>query len=331
MRKLAVVMLAMAFLATISTLVFGSEFKASGDLELFYENSDEVVGNEDSDQFITNQLYLTIDGLFDGGLSARLKLDGADIVSSDGGEVTESIVEEANFTIENIGGSPVTLVFGKDEMPYGLDYDKYLNDPIVHAFEIDKVWGFHGIVKLTNIGNVAAGLYQHRNGSGENQIGDNVSVRLMADKLLESLSFEVSYAREEYIDAAGVAEDQTKYSLGMVFKFMEGANFNLEYNAIQNLKGVTDYDPALLSVGLEGRVGSNLRLYGRYEKIIEDTASDVEENFFALGVSYIPTKNYTISLEYSNFSSANLKDAADLMVADGALENSIKLGIRAKF
>lgn len=165
MRKLAMVMLAMAFLATISTLVFGSEFKASGDLELFYENSDEVVGNEDSDQFITNQLYLTIDGLFDGGLSARLKLDGADIVSSDGGEVTESIVEEANFTIENIGGSPVTLVFGKDEMPYGLDYDKYLNDPIVHAFEIDKVWGFHGIVKLTNIGNVAAGLYQHRNGS----------------------------------------------------------------------------------------------------------------------------------------------------------------------
>ncbi len=50
-----------------------------------------------------------------------------------------------------------------------------------------------------------------------------------------------------------------------------------------------------------------------------------------LGAALIPTKNYTISLEYANFSSVNYKDASDLMVADGSLESSFRIGFRAKF
>ena len=115
---------------------------------------------------------------------------------------------------------------------------------------------------------------------------DNFALRLKVDKLVEKLTFELSYAKEDFI-VSGVTEDQTKFSVGMVYKFMKGANINIEYNSIQDIKG-KDRDPALLTVGLEGKTGK-FRMYGRYEKIIEDSAIDVEENFFAAGVAYIPT------------------------------------------
>ncbi len=94
--------------------------------------------------------------------------------------------------------------------------------------------------------------------------------------------------------------------------------------------GEVGYEPGLLTVGLEGKRG-DLRLFGRYEKIFEDSETDVEENFYAVGISYIPTKNYTISLEIANFNSGDLTDASDLRVADDSTEGSVLVGIRAKF
>lgn len=329
MKKLIIVIMAMALAASLSISVFGAEFKASADLELYWEYSNDVGGVNDNDKFKSEQLYLTIDGAFEGGMSARLKLDGADIVSSDSKVVTEKIVEEANFTLKNIGGSPLTLVFGKDEMPYGLDYDKYLNDPIAHAFEIDKVWGLHGIFTINNFGNVAAAFYQHRNGSAENELFNNFTARLKVDKLVENLMFEASFAKEEYTPQPA-NDNQTKFSVGLVYKFIKDANINLEYNRITSLGGTRGYDPSLLTLGLEGKIGK-FRLFGRYEKIFEDAAIDVEENFFAAGVAYTPVKNYTISLEVANFNSGDLKDASDLNVKKGTIENSIRIGIRAKF
>lgn len=331
LKKISVIIIGVLFVSTLSVSVYAAEYKASADLELFYESSEDVGGTDDNDKFKTNQLYFTVDGEFDNNMAARLKLDGADIISSDGKDVTHKIVEEANFTTKDIGGSPVSVVFGKDEMPFGLDYDKYLNDSITHQFEIDKVWGLHVIVDFP-IGNFAVAAYEHRNGSAENEVLDNLAARFKVDKILDGmLVFELSAAKEEYVDAAtGIEEDESKLSAGLIFKFLDGANVNLEYISFSNKGGVDDYDPALVTVGFEYKINT-VKLFARYERIIEDVASQVEENFYTGGVSCTPVKNYTFSLEVSNFNSANLSDAKDLEVAEDSLETAVLLGVRAKF
>ncbi len=319
----------------------------AADLELFYENSDNVGREGDNDKFKSNQLYFDINGKFDKNLSAKLKLDGADIVSSDGKVVTEKIVEEANFTAKHIGGSPVTVVFGKDEMPFGLDYDKYLNDSIAHQFEIDKVWGFHGIVDIPGVGNVAAAAYQHRHSDDDevdasNETGDNYAAKLTIDKLVKNLTVKLSGASESYSDTAVTDDDtgvttttmkdeETRYGAGAILKIGDLGNINAEYIAFNNLNGTPDYDPSLITLGVEYDVVDKTVIWGRYEIIDDDTPETTENDFWSVGVKYSPTKNYSLMVEYSNFNSGDMKDATDLNVAKGSTDDAILVGVRAKF
>lgn len=326
------------------------EIKVSADLELFYEMSDDVGGNQDGDKFQSNQMYLIFDGSFENDLAARFMLDGSDIVSSDGKVVTEKIVEEANFTFKNIGGSPVTFVFGKDEMPFGLDYDKYLNDSISHMFEIDKVWGFHGIVDLKGIGNFAAATYQHRHSlasgvtlvDADNQMGDNYTARLTVDKLVKGLKLVLSGANESYgdtstTDDAGtttVAERsaETRLDVGVVINCPANkCNLNAEYISFSNKGGSPDYNPSLTTLGIEVPASDKVTLWGRLEIIGEDTDQDVETEFWSVGVVYSPVKTYKLLVEYANFNSSDLSDATDLVVAKGSVENALLVGVKACF
>jgi hypothetical protein len=184
------------------------ELKVTADLELFYESSDNVAGTSDSDKFKSNQLYVDFLGTFEKDLSARLKLDGADFVNGNGKLVTERVVEEANFTMKDIGGGPVTMVFGKDEMPFGLDVDKHLNDSIAHQFEIDKVWGLHGIVAIPGVGDFAAASFQHRRSlkasearvTADNETGDNYTARLTIGDAIPKVKLSVSGASQTHSD-----------------------------------------------------------------------------------------------------------------------------------
>lgn len=330
MNRLLSVVLTVGFTLSIVCLVTAAEIRISGDMELFYERSEDIGGDDDDDQFKTNQLYVTFDGHFEEGLGTRLKLDGADVENSDGKNVTHKTVEEANFFFEDIGQSPVTLVFGKDEMPYGLDYDKYLTESLAHGFETDKVWGVHAIVKIKNAGDFAAAFYEHRNGSPENELTDNFTTRLTVDELVENLLVEFSFGIEEYVDSSASMDDEMRYSAGLIYKFIDRANVNIEYNGFRSRNGMENYDPGLVTLGVECKE-DKYKIFGRYERIIEDADTDVEENFFMIGTSYSPADRYTLSLEYSNFNTENLKDAGDLNVADDSLEDSIKFGIRAIF
>lgn len=325
----------------------GPEMSIKASLELFHEISDGVNGADDDDKFKSNELYLDVGAKFENDLAAKLKLDGADIVSSDGKTVTEKIVEEANFTAKHIGGSPVTLVFGKDEMPFGLDYDKYLNDSIAHQFEIDKVWGLHGIVDIPNIGNIAAATYQHRHSEDDevessNETGDNYAAKLTIDKLVDNLTVKISGASQSYSDTAvtddetgvtttTVMDDETRIGAGAVLKLGDLGNINAEYIAFSSMGGKADYDPSLITLGVQCDVVDKTAIWGRYEIIDDDTDDEVEDAFWSVGVKYSPTKNYTLMAEYSNFNSGDMKDAKDLKVAKGSIENSILLGVKAKF
>ncbi len=325
----------------------GPALSVKANLELFYESSKDIGGTGDDGKFKSNQLYLEIDGKFEKDLSAKLKLDGADIESRDGKTVSAKAIEEANFTAKHIGGSVVTLVFGKDEMPFGLDYDKYLNDSIAHQFEIDKVWGLHGIVDIPCVGNIAAASYQHRHSDEDeimasNETGDNYTAKLTIDKLIKNLTVKVSAATESYTDTSttdddtGVTtvtamDDESRWGAGAVYKIKGAGNINVEYIAFSSLKGSPDYDPSLITLGVQCDAIAKTAIWGRLEIIEEDTTDDVETEFWSTGIKYSPTKNYALMLEYSNFNSNNMKDAKDLKVAKNSTEDSILVGVRAKF
>ena len=163
MNILTRTLMVMVVLGMVVSVSSAAELKVSGKAEIWIEASRDIDGNKEDSKIKANELYLILDGKFDNDVSAKIQFDGADIVSRDGKTVTEKIVEEANFTFKNIAGSPVTLVLGKDEMPFGQDHDKMLSDPLVHAFEIDKVWGVNGSVAIDGVGTLGAATYYHRN------------------------------------------------------------------------------------------------------------------------------------------------------------------------
>jgi hypothetical protein len=325
----------------------GPEVSVNADLELFFESSNDVGGSGDDDKFKSNQLYLDFRAKFENNLSARLKLDGADLESSDGTTVSAKVVEEANFTAKDIGGFPVTLIFGKDQMPFGLDYDKYLNDSIAHQFEIDKVWGLHGVITIPCVGKFAAASYQHRHSDDEevlatNETGDNYTAQLTIDKLIKNLTVNFSAATESYSDTestdddtggatVSAKDDESRYGAGLVYKVKGLGNVNAEYIEFSSLKGRSDYDPSLITLGVQWDVIDKTAVWGRFEIIEEDTDDDVETEFWTVGVKYSPTKSYTLMVEFSNFNSGDMSDAKDLMVAKNSIENSVLFGVRAKF
>ncbi len=348
------------FLAVMTIVMFGSlamaqdaapEIKVSADLELFYELSDDVGGSNDGDKFKSNQLYLLFDGKFDNNMEARVVLDGADIVASDGKTVSgEKIIEEANFTIKHIGGSPVTLVFGKDEMPFGLDYDKYLNDHIAHNQEVDKVWGIHAILDIEGVGDFAAGSYQHRRSLGDgvtlveadNELGDNYTAKLTVDEFVGGLKLVLSGGAEAYGDTSTTDEngvttvalrnDESRLGVGLLIDCPEErGNLNLEYISFSNKGGSPDYDPGLITIGAEYATCEKVTVWGRYEIIEDDSSADVETDFWTVGIVYAPVKGYKFLVEYSNFNSGDLKDATDLDVAKGSIEDALLVGVKAKF
>ncbi len=354
MKKIIVLLTVTAFFVSLGFSAM-AEIKVSSDIETYYESASDVDGPNDDDRFQINQLYLTIDGKYD-GYDARLKLNGAPMLQDDNkaitGTETSKYVEEANFTMKDIGGSPVSVVFGKDEMPFGMDYDKYLTDPLVHYYEIDKVWGIHTIIDIEDVGSVAFAIFEAERytNATTDELGDHYAARVKIDKLVENLSCEVSFASVQINDndTTAVDEDEQKYSVGAIYHFMEDANVNLEYTGFSSKGGVADYDPALISLGVEKKI-DDCKVYARVEHVLEDAENseagkllasggfdpdfDVEENFYMVGASYTPVKNYTLSLELANFSSGNVSAAKGLSMAEDpdTLESSIKFGIRAKF
>ena len=325
------------------------ELKVSAKGEIWLEQSDGLDDNKGDSKITANELYLIFDAKFDDNHAGKITLDGADIVSSDGEATTEKIVEEANFTVKHIGGAPVSVVFGKGEMPFGQDYDKMLSDPLVHAFEIDKVWGIHGIVDIAGVGSLAGATYYHRNSikddetriGMDNELGDNYCARFTVDKLIPNIKGEVSYAQESYSAVSreddttgetsiGGKDDERRVSVGITAK-AGPANVAVEYIATENRKGRVGFDPGLVSFAADLKVNDKLKLHAKYEQILEDSLDDVEEDFFAGGVEYTLADQLGLFVEVLNYNTGGLADGADLTIADGSMETSFKVGFRGKY
>ncbi|MCK4821042.1 hypothetical protein KA005_35080, partial [bacterium] len=123
------------------------DVKISGSVELQYRKSSDKLASEGDDEIKAEELYIKVEKEVADNISAMIKLDGADM---DGGKQssTHKYIEEAQVIFKNVADQPLTVIFGKDEMPFGQDYEKFMLSSRTHSFEIDKVWGLHGIYKI---------------------------------------------------------------------------------------------------------------------------------------------------------------------------------------
>lgn len=94
--------------------------------------------NNDSDDFDRTEfrtsdvdLDIRVDMTSDAYLF--IKLDTDDLLFDDGmTKDGRDLLEEVNFTWKNVRGSNWTIILGKDEMPFGNDFDKVISDPYTH-------------------------------------------------------------------------------------------------------------------------------------------------------------------------------------------------------
>lgn len=233
--------------------------KVSGSIEIQYRSSGDYYDDsaneypyiEDSgetggDVIRPEELYLQVSKKIDKGVEALLKLDGSDM-DKDGND--SKYVEEAQLIFSDLGLKGLSIVAGKDEMPFGQDYEKFFFNSITHGLEIDKVWGLHGIYDIKGLGTVAAAVFE-RDRAADTKVQDSFAARATMDKLIKNLSVEVSLARLGKDSTVAAEKDESRLSGGAVFKWKD-FTFHAEKTLIFEYGNVKDYDLEVTQLGVD--------------------------------------------------------------------------------
>lgn len=269
--------------------------KISGSVEIQYRNSSDNYASSGDDKIQPEELYIQLEKEVAENVGILIKLDGADMNNKTGNKSTHKVVEEAQVIFRNVGDRPLTLVFGKDEMPFGQDYERFLLNSVTHDFEIDKVWGVHGIYKLYGFGSVAAAFFE-RDAENKKDVGltDSFAIKLKADKLVDNLSVEVSYATVGK-DESTAEVDEDRVSLGAKFKIAD-ITLHGEYTSFSDYSHVSGRDLGVMLVGADYRI-ENLLFKVRHEASDDDNANE-EDGRTAIGVSYYFSKKAFVTAEW---------------------------------
>jgi hypothetical protein len=318
------------FLALSSVMMFlggiaipsyvAGDAKVSGSFDIQYRYGDTFKSAGD-DGFKIEELYLQVKAELGEGVAGLLKLDGADMNK---GKPSHKYVEEAQIIVKNVGGSPLTIVFGKDEMPFGQDYDSFQFDSLVHEFEIDKVWGLNCGYKIDGLGKVEAAVWE-QDFTGTVSIYENITARLTV-KAVENLTAKISYAKLK--NPATDGKDETRISIGAVYKYqglVAHGEYTLQENPLKRIKADKGRGekPNLITIGAEYSF-SDLpwKVKARYEIYDDDdSAKDTIEGAYVIGVDYKLGKKTKLMVEYQN------------VLGEGAEEDKadIGVGVKAKF
>jgi len=298
--------------------------KVSGSVEIQYRSSKDIYEENvpahpdpdynpsGGDEIRPEELYLQVSRKIDKGVEVLLKFDGADMDKNTAGGSDSKYVEEAQLIFSGLVFDGLTIVAGKDEMPFGQDYEKFMLNSATHELEIDKVWGLHGIFNIKGLGTVAAAVFENDR-DADTKVQDSVAARATMDKLVENLSVEVSVARRGEDKAAVPAEkDETRFNAGGVFKLGD-FTFHAEQTLISNFKNEDDHDLDVLLVGADFKFKDFL-FKARQEKIEHDfpTAApdDGEELKVAGGADYYFSEKTFVSVEYE-FTKWDIADDTD--------------------
>lgn len=308
----------------IAAPAHAGDVKVSGAVELQYRSGNDKHRDKGGDKFAPEELYLKVSGELDKGIEGLIKFDGADMNKGGG---SHKYLEEAQIIFKDIAGSPVTVIAGKDEMPFGQDYEKFLFSSLTHEFEIDKVWGLHGIAKIDGFGSFAAAVFQRDvSDNADTGLTESYAAKVKMDKLVKNLSIEASYGKIGKDELVPAEEDQTGVSVGAKFK-VAGLTLHAEQTAIKSYKNTDTADPKVTQVGADYKI-KDVLLKVRHE-MIDDSVDvggkvDGKETQSAAGISYYITPKAFITLEYE----ATTYDDKVIVKGD---EKEALLGAKVKF
>ena len=283
--------------------------KVSGSVEIQYRSSEDFYDDKTNEYTVADggetggdvirpeELYIQISKKIDKGVEALLKLDGADM-DKDGND--SKYVEEAQLIFSDLGLKGLSIVAGKDEMPFGQDYEKFFFDSVTHGLEIDKVWGLHGIYKIKGLGTAAAAVFE-RDRAVDTKVQDSFAAKATIDQLVKNLSVEVSTARlgKDRSAPAPADKDESRLSAGAVFKLSD-FTFHAEKTIIVDYDNIKDYDLDVTQVGADYKFRKFL--FKVRQEIIDndnpDPLDDREELKLAGGADYYFSDKTFVAAEF---------------------------------
>lgn len=296
----------------------GGDVKVSGAVEVHYRRSSDLYAGKGDDKIQPEELYIQVSKEVADNVETLIKLDGADMNNKTGSSSTHKVIEEAQVIFKNVGNQPLILIFGKDEMPFGQDYEKFLLSSRTHGFEIDKVWGVHGIYKIEGLGSIAAALFE-RAPEYDNTLGvqeyvdpdtgltDSFTAKITLDKMVDNLSVEASYASTGRDEAVGTEVDEDRFSVGAKFNLAD-LTIHGEYTSFSDYKHAANSDLEVIQVGADYKIG-NWLLKVRHEMSDDDVDNNNdEENRTAVGISYYFNKNALLTAELEKITYDGTKD-----------------------
>lgn len=285
--------------------------KFSGTFDIQYRSGDSYKAAGD-DRFIINDLYLQAKTEINENVEGLLKLDGADLAKETTNS-THKYVEEAQIIFKNVLSLPMTVVFGKDEMPYGQDYDKSLYDPLVHQLEIDKVWGLNGTYKLCKNYSIAAGIWEQST-TVDLPIHKSYTARLKCSPV-PMLKAEASFANIAVLNG----KDEKRFNAGAIVNVGD-VLIHGEYNGFNdNFKTIAGYtlgkNPSLISFGIDYKINDMWKLKARHEILDDDITTDTIEGAYQFGIGYKIGESAALMVEFRNMiGEGATKDLKDVTV-----------------
>lgn len=276
------------------------DVNVSGAVELQYRNSSDIYKTTGDDKFIPEELYINVQKEVSPGIEALIKIDGADMNNKTGASYTHKTIEEAQVIFKNINESPLTLVVGKDEMPFGQDYEKFYFSTLTHGFEIDKVWGINAKYDIKNVGPLEAAVFK-KDTSSKTALSSSYAVRLTLKKLAKGLTVEGSCAQKGKNKAVTTSDNETIVSIGG--KYNKGPlTIHAENTSFKKSGGTTtSNDPSVMEFGIDYLAKENCLLKGFYESRNDDVDGNQAgsiKNQYGIGFNYIVSKAVTLGIEF---------------------------------
>jgi hypothetical protein len=262
--------------------------------------------------------------LIDENTQAYIKLDIDDF---SGGTVNaDSLLEEINFTLKNIGGIDLSAKIGKQEIPFGMDKDLGISDPYVHGGMSDSF--LNGVGDFNNDG--TTDTFPH---FGE--VDNRFAITLIATPIKNSPKFELCVFQndrgQDYDDGDEPADDglTQSYAIRLTSTRVPKLEARVSYvsmhkEEIDITAGKID-DSSALSVSFdytlypvqfygEGIWGSNLN----HDK-------DYDQDVFHVGLAYNLSEVTTIVCQYNKMANRNNSGAAEPELEKIALTPKYKL------
>lgn len=306
----------------ITPALAGGDLKVSGTVEVQYRSSSDKYKTSGDDTVRAEELYIKIQKDIVDNVEAMIKLDGADIANGKQKD-THKYVDEAIVTFNKIGGVPLKVVFGKTEMPFGQDYEKFLLASATHKFEVKRVWGLLAAYKVDGFGSIEAGTFERdpfynlssqSYDKPETSMTDSYAVKLKVNDLVENLSVEVSTAKIGKDKADPAEEDESRTSVAAKYK-INNLGIHMEYTTFDDKGHVLDDELIVMQLGVDYKLEKWL-LKARYETSDNDVDDDdSEETRSAIGVSYYISPKAFITFEKETVTFDGTKDDEDELLA----------------